>query len=213
MKILAIGAHVDDVELACGGTLARAVAEGHRVRMLVLTESGYGRYDGTVLRTAEEARAEGERAATVLGVESLEILGFSTKDPPASSEVVEAIEARLDQFTPNLIFTHWPHATHQAHRNVGLATLAAARWYPSVLMYEPMMPDGRSHEAFRPQLYSDISAWIERKVEALKAHESQYAKYGQRWVDAVTARCQLRGFEMGVGHAEAFEAVRFELRL
>ena len=213
MRIIAIGAHLDDVEIACGGTIARAIDHGHKVKILVLSDSSYSNYDGEVLRTREEALKEGREAAQILGVPDLEVLNFPTKDIPHHSSVVEAIESRLNQFKADVIFTHWPFDTHQAHRNTGLSTLSAARYYTSILMYEPMMPAGRSYVGFRPQVYIDISEYINRKIEALKAHVSQYRKYGDAWLEAVESRCRLRGFEMGVKHAEAFEAVRLEWRL
>lgn len=213
MRILAIGAHLDDVEIACGGSVARAVHHGHEVKMLVLSDSSYASYDGVVYRTVEQALEEGLEAARAVGVTDLEILDFSTKDIPHDSTVVEAIEASMDRFKPDLIFTHWPFDTHQAHRNTGLSTVSAGRYYTSILMYEPMMPSGRSYTPFRPQVYVDISAHIEEKLESLRAHESQHRKYGEAWIEAVKSRCRLRGFEMGVEFAEAFEAVRFEWKL
>ena len=210
MRLLAIGAHLDDAEIACGGTIARATKNGHCAKILVLTDSSYLNYSGKVWRTKEQGIEEGTEAAKILGIKDLEILDFPTKDVPHHSSVVEAIEQRINAFKPNVILTHWPYDTHQAHKNTGLSTLSAARYYTSILTYEPMMPSGRSYVGFRPQVYVDISDFIEQKLEALKAHKSQYLKYGDAWLEAVEARCRLRGFEMGVKYAEAFEAVRFE---
>ncbi|MBT4121542.1 PIG-L family deacetylase, partial [bacterium] len=66
-SVLAIGAHFDDIELGCGGTVARHVSNGDNVIMLVLTDSAYYNYDGTPVRTVEVAKQEGEDAAKVLG--------------------------------------------------------------------------------------------------------------------------------------------------
>jgi LmbE family N-acetylglucosaminyl deacetylase len=208
--MLAIGAHLDDVEVACGGTIARATSHGYDVKVLVLSDSSYDRYDGTVFRTRDQVATEGPAAAAILGVTKLEVLDFPTKDIPYHSSVVEAIEERLDEFQPEVIFTHWPFDTHQAHSRTGSSTLSAARYFRSILMYEPMMPSGRSHVAFRPQVYVDISDHLDTKLEALRAHASQYDKYGDDWIEAVESRCRLRGFEMGSRYAEAFEALRFE---
>ena len=68
MKILAIGAHLDDIELACGGTLARAIEKGHQVKMVVMTKSGYKNFDGKIIRTEDEAKSEGISAAKSLGI-------------------------------------------------------------------------------------------------------------------------------------------------
>lgn len=212
MRILAIGAHLDDIELGCGGTLARAVRAGHCVKMICLSDSAYTNYDGTVLRTREEAIREGRMAAESLGCNELEILDFPAKDIPDDSRVVEALDERINDFKPDHIFTHWPFDTHQAHRGTGLATIAAARRHNTILMYDPVFPSGRSFVGFRPQIYVDITDAIDKKIEALRHHESQYRKYGDEWVEAVRARARFRGYEMGAEFAEAFEAVRLELR-
>jgi len=66
LRILAIGAHLDDIELGCGGTLARAARAGHCVHMICLSDSAYSNYDGAVLRTRDEALREGRDAARAL---------------------------------------------------------------------------------------------------------------------------------------------------
>lgn len=213
MRILAVGAHLDDAEIACGGTIAKAIDKGHQTKLLVLSDSSYANYEGKVLRTKAEAVREGREAAGILGARDLEVLDFPTKDIANDSTVVEAVEKRINEFKPDIILVHWPFDTHQAHRNTGLSTLSAARYQPSVLMYEPMMPAGRSYVGFRPQVYVDISQYLDVKLRALKAHASQYRKYGDAWIEAVESRCRLRGFEMGAKYAEAFEAARFEWRL
>ena len=75
--IVAIGAHLDDIELAAGGTLAKAVKDGHDIHMIVMSQSGYTDYNGKVMRTDETAMNEGRNAARVLGCKDLDILDFT----------------------------------------------------------------------------------------------------------------------------------------
>lgn len=213
MNILAVGAHIDDIELACGGTLAKAVHLGHMVKMIAVTDSSYANYRGEVLRTREVALEEGRNAARCLGVDDFEVLNYPTKDVPYSAALVEELNAKIDAFNPDIIFTHWPHDSHKAHNHTALATLAAGRYFNSILLFEPIGPAGRSIQSFRPQVYVNISDFIEQKMAAIKAHKSEFAKYGKAWVDAVRGRAHLRGFEMGVEYAEVFEAARLELYL
>lgn len=212
MKILAIGSHLDDIELACGGTLAKAVREGHKVLMLVMTTSEYTNYDGKVLRTKEEAKEEAIKAAEIINCK-LKVFDFPIKNIPYNGETVEAIDKVITEFAPDLILTHWIHDTHQDHQNTGLATISAARRHNNILMYEPFPPSGRSYEAFRPQVYSDITDTINTKVRALKAHKSQHKKYGQEWIEATLGRAKIRGFESNCGYAETFELVRMDLKI
>ena len=214
MKIIAIGAHLDDLELACGGTLAKAVKKRHDVRMVVMSKSDYTHYSGNYGREAQAAISEGEMAAKILGVKELEVYDFPTKDIPNNSQVVEVLNKEFDNYQPDLIITHWQFDTHKSHMNTALTTIAAGRYYNSIIMFEPFPPAGRSYAAFRPQLYIDITDTIELKMKALAAHKSELNKYGPEWIETIKARAMLRGFELISKNpkqskfAEVFEVVR-----
>ncbi len=214
MKILAIGAHHDDIEISCGGTIAKAVRNGDEVKMVVMSSSVYTDYKGKVHRTKEEVERENKMAVEILGVKEVVSLDFPTKDIPYNSTSIEALNSVIDEFEPDMILTHWCHDTHPAHKNTSLATISAARYYNSILMYEPMMPSGRSYQGFRPQVYVDITDFDDIKRKALMAHESQYKKYKKDlWVNAVEARARYRGYEMSSKYAECYEIVRMEWKL
>ena len=212
MVIMAIGAHLDDIEIACGGTLARAVEAGHDVRVLIMSKSGYTNKEGKVQRSDDVAVKEGINALHTLGIENIEILEFPTKDIPFSSDVVNAIDVRMEKINPDIIFTHHPFDTHQAHEGVAKATIAAARRKNTVFFYEPITPSGRSYVAFKPTLYVDIESSLDKKIKALKCHISEYNKFGaEDWIEGVRCRCGFRGYEIGKKFAEAFEILRLEM--
>lgn len=212
MKILAIGAHLDDIEIACGGTLAKAAEAGHEIKVLIMSKSGYTNNDGRVQRSDELAVREGLNALHTLGIQNIEILDFATKDIPFCSDVVHAIDIVLADFQPDVIFTHHPFDTHQAHEGVAKATIAAARRMNTVFFYEPITPSGRSYVAFKPHLYVDIESTLEKKIESLKCHTSEYNKFGaEDWIEGVRCRCGFRGYEIGKKFAEAFEILRLEM--
>ena len=212
MKILAIGAHLDDIEIACGGTLAKAVDAGHEVKVLIMSKSGYTNKEGGVQRSDEIAVEEGLNALHELGVQDIEILDFATKDIPFHSDVVNEIDLRMAAMHPDIIFTHHPFDTQQAHEGVAKATIAAARRMNTVFFYEPITPSGRSYVAFNPTLYVDIEQTLDKKIESLKCHRSEYNKFGaEDWIEGVRCRCGFRGYEIGKKFAEAFEILRLEM--
>ena len=147
-NVLAVGAHADDVEIGCGGTIALHRRNGDNVYILVMTESSYSNYDGKVLRESEEGKREEENAANILGVELIN-LGFKTKCVPYSSESIEIINEIIDRYKIEMIYTHWYHDTHQDHRRTTQSVLSAARYVKNILMYEPEYPAGRSYAGFR----------------------------------------------------------------
>ena len=212
MKIMAIGAHLDDIEIACGGTLAKAVESGHDVKVLIMSKSGYTNKEGSVQRSDEVAVKEGLNALHTLGLEDIEILDFATKDIPFRSDVVNEIDVRMAKFNPDIIFTHHPFDTHQAHEGVAKATIAAARRKNTVFFYEPITPSGRSYVPFKPSMYVDIEETLDKKIASLKCHESEYNKFGaEDWIEGVRCRCGFRGYEIGKKFAEAYEILRLEL--
>ena len=211
MKIFVVGAHLDDVELACGGTLAKAIKAGHEVKVLIMSKSGYTNYDGKVMRTDEDAVQEGINALDILGVKDVKILNFSTKDIPYESEVINAIEREMNPFDPDVIFTHHPFDTHQAHVGVSKSVISAARRKNTIFLFEPISPSGRSYVPFKPQMYVDITDFLEQKVESLRMHVTEYKKFGEEWIVGVSCRAGFRGYEIGKKYAEAFEVLRCEL--
>lgn len=212
MKILAIGAHLDDIEIACGGTLAKAAEAGHDVKVLIMSKSGYTNKEGQIQRSDDIAVKEGLNALHTLGLTDIEILDFETKDIPFRSDVVNAIDTRMSAFNPDIIFTHHPFDTHQAHEGVAKATIAAARRKNTVFFYEPITPSGRSYVAFKAQMYVDIESTLDKKIASLKCHTSEYNKFGaEDWIEGVRSRCGFRGYEIGKKFAEAFEILRLEM--
>jgi LmbE family N-acetylglucosaminyl deacetylase len=206
-NVLAVGAHADDVEIGCGGTVALHVKNGDKVIIVLMAESSYTYYDGKVLRTKEEGVREEESAAKILGAKLIN-LGFKTKEVPYSAESVEAINEIIDKYEVDIIYTHWYHDTHQDHRRTTQAVLSAGRYVKDILMYEPEYPAGRSYSGFHNQYYVDITSTFELKMEALKRHESQIKKYGDKFLEAVEARARHRGYEIGDKYAECFEVLR-----
>lgn len=212
-RTLFVGAHLDDIELAAGGTTARLRALGAEIYWLVLSDSGYESYDGTRVREKAVALEEGRAAAAALGVEQLDVHDFPAKDIDHESRVVEVIEGVVDRFDPSIVFTHWPFDTHRSHSNTALATIAAGRRHNSILMYEPITPSGRSYIGFKPQAYISIDSVVEQKLAALRCHATEYEKYGEDWIEGVLARARYRGYEMAMQYAEAYEVLRLEFKL
>jgi len=126
--VLAIGAHPDDVEVGCGGTLLGHVAQGHEVSVLVLTGGEAGGLP------AERAR-EAARAAELMAVRLIHVnVGGDTVGEREA--IVTEIARVLDEVRPDTIYTHSEHDFNQDHRSVHQATLAAAAVVPRIFCFE-----------------------------------------------------------------------------
>jgi LmbE family N-acetylglucosaminyl deacetylase len=199
MNVLAIGAHPDDIEISCGGALLAHRARGDRVAMLVLTmgECGPQALDSRV--------AEQEKGAAILDVE-LFWGGFDDCAVPEGRPTVELIDSLIEEVTADVVYTHAPTDTHQDHRATAVATMAAARRCCRVLMYE-----APSSQQFCPSLFVDIGPFLERKLEAVRAHASQVLSNRLVDLEAIAAQARFRGFEARIlhGFAEGFAVPRF----
>ncbi|TFG41196.1 MAG: hypothetical protein E4H43_04675 [Bacteroidia bacterium] len=206
-NILAIGAHADDVEIGCGGTIALHVKRGDMVVILVMAEPFFTNYDGTVLRPKDVGELEEKSAAEVLGAKVIN-LGFKDNSVMYSVETIEAINRIIDEYKIDTVYTHWHHESNQDHSRTAHATISAARYTPNIMMYEPMYPNGKTYETFRSQIYVDITSTFDIKMRALTCHKSQVEKFGSDFLDAVEARARYRGYEIGRRYAESFEVIR-----
>ena len=206
MNVLAVGAHFDDVELGCGGTLALHAQRGDQVTVYVATHSGYSAPDGREIRSREIARDEGERGAEIIGAELLcgdwETNHLVYGDPLVCS-VLEIVEQRgIDA-----IYTHWTEDVHQDHRALARASITAGKHVPRILMYQSNLYDGS--EAFAGNFYVDIGETIEQKKAAIAAHQSELGRVGGRWLDVFLAKVQVDGYRAGVSYAEVFAVVKY----
>ena len=215
MRILAIGAHPDDIELGCGGSLAFFRKTGHQTYALVLTR---GEASGDPSVREKECR----QAAEAIGVDKLFFSSLADTKISDGVDTVRAIEDVIDTVGPDLIFTHSSKDAHQDHRNTHLASMSAARYASRVLLYE----SPAAMRDFCPQAFIDISSTITLKLKAVQAFNSQSRKpyiNGQKrpndpcrdcekysqMSNAVAGLARYRGYQAGIELAEAFEVARY----
>jgi LmbE family N-acetylglucosaminyl deacetylase len=198
MRVLAFGAHPDDIEIGMGGTIARHAAAGDRVTMAVVT----------IPNNRDTRRMEAERAADVLGSD-LMMLDIPLDALGHSREMVKIFDKVLDTVMPDVIYTHWNMDSHQDHNAVALATISASRDNKcAVLMYEQTIPGGIVPWAFRGQSYVDITPYMPMKMDSIAMHKSQVRANGELWVQGVKGRAMYRGYQINVEFAESFEVVK-----
>jgi LmbE family N-acetylglucosaminyl deacetylase len=197
MNVLAIGAHPDDVELGCGATLAAHAACGDCVALLVMTPGEQGP------QAAKSRIREQEEATERLGA-SLYWGNFPDCAVPEGRESVELIDRVMLETEADIIYTHSADDSHQDHRTTARASLAAGRRIPRLLTYEAPTSLG-----FVPSLFVDVETFLERKLHALRAHESQVLKNRLVDLEAVEAQARYRGFQARLRRAEGFAVERF----
>lgn len=216
VDVLAVGAHPDDLELACSGTLLRLKWLGYRVGLVDLTRGERGTRGSAEMR-AQEAAA----AFEILGFdfrENLDLGDMALQDTPEKRRaVVECVR----RHKPGLVITHWPQDRHPDHEGAGTLVkqamfLAGARNYeaegephtPARLIYYP------SHWMMDCNIFVDITGFYEHKLRAARCFASQFHRPESQdpatllsrpefWSD-LEARHRWFGYQIGVKYAEGF---------
>ena len=210
-NVLAIGAHPDDIEFGCFGTLKKHKDQGDNVTLLVMTQSDVkDAHTGRVTRDSFISKKEADIAADILSAEL--ILGpFQDTKVPFNSESVGFIENIIKEKEINWIYTHWAGDTHQDHINTLNATMAAARLVKNVLCYEqvPLPRMATTHPV--ANYYVDITDTMGFKLKGCQSHKSQIDKFKEQGVDMldnVETLAKFRGNQCGLKYAEAFNVLK-----
>jgi LmbE family N-acetylglucosaminyl deacetylase len=196
-RVLAFGAHPDDLEVGAGGLLARLSQEGAEVMMAVVS----------IPNNVEQRRKEAQAGADVIDCD-LRIL-FDEKpcrveDIPMH-ELVRRFDMVVGDWRPDLVITHSAYDLHWDHGLVNRATVSALRRTPCDLLAFLSSPEMNAQSRAIGQCFADVTKTIEHKIDAIRAHESQVAKLDlESSRDLARAMGRISGYE----YAEAYEALR-----
>lgn len=205
MRVLAIEAHLDDVELGCGGTLLKHRDQGDELFTLCLTHSSYEVAPGGYRRTKEEALREGMRAAAQLG-SRLTVINNEPLVLTATEKLVLEIEAIVRDIRPERVYTHHPNDVHADHAAVGSMSLRACRKINEVFFYRSNWYFGTGQP--EDNFYVDISPQADEKLQLISYFESEIGKANNTWPDFVRKQNQAAGARIGVAHAETFSVLK-----
>jgi LmbE family N-acetylglucosaminyl deacetylase len=224
LRVLAIYAHPDDLEISCGGALVRFADAGGSTHLVTCNEGDKGTVDSDAEPHALAARrsSEADAAAEVLGAQTLEPLGYPDgeidNDPVLRERLVRSIRAHRPDIVvcpdPTAVFFGDRYINHHDHRVVGWATLDACAPAAASPLYFP--DAGPPHQVgtlllsgtLEPDVWIDIGAALDRKVDALLCHASQVGSDTRIIGEIVRSRAEEAGQHAGVRYAEAFRRVR-----
>jgi LmbE family N-acetylglucosaminyl deacetylase len=216
-SVLIIAPHPDDEVLGCGGTIARYTSSGNDVSVLIVTR---GIPNIFPVDEIEETRLELRKAHSLLGISETVFLDFPapTLDVVPKHQIADAIRRVVVDFRPQVVF--FPHYgdLHADHKAVHYATLVATRPVGDnpvrrLLCYETLsetdwgMPS--SSEAFIPNVFVDITQYLDVKLRAMACYESQLGQGPcSRSLKTLKSLAHLRGATANLEAAEAFMLIR-----
>ena len=223
MKTLIIAAHPDDEVLGCGGTIAKLVAQGEEVHILILATGLTSRVGFDMAKDADALKIHLERASragALLGAKNVNFGGLPDQkmDTLPLLEVTQRIEAEIESVKPQTIFTHHGGDLNMDHAVTYRATLTATRPMAGCLVksiYAYQVPSSTEWSfqsfspVFQPNVFTDISKSLEKKIEAMKIYESEVRPFPHpRSSEALEAIAKQWGSVAGLAAAEAFQLVR-----
>lgn len=197
-KILAIGAHPDDVEIGCGGTIKKHTERGDDVLVLTLTKGAKG-------GNKAEREIESKNAAKSMGAK---LIMHDLEDTNLSSckSIIKCIETSIKEFQPDLVYTHSINDTHQDHRATHYASLVAARSIQQIYAY--LAPSGTID--FHPRYFEHIENYIEDKMDAINCFTSQTVVSNRPYLKSsiIKSTAEYWGRFSNYGRVEPFEVIR-----
>lgn len=215
--VAVIAAHPDDEVLGCGATIAKHVAAGERVHVLIVAEGATSR---SPVRNREAAReqlselASSAHAAHAILGSSVEMLAFPDNrlDSVDLLDVVKAVETFLAKVAADTVYTHFADDLNVDHRIVSEAVQVACRPVPGapvrkLLMFEVASSTGwrTTGAAFNPNYFVAVAATLPAKLAALSAYASEMRPWPHaRSLESVEALAKWRGASVGLAAAEAF---------
>jgi bacillithiol biosynthesis deacetylase BshB1 len=213
IDILAIGAHPDDIELTCAGTLVKCRSEGASIGILDLTAGDLGTHGDPETRL-KEAKA----SSRVLGLDFRENLGLPDGFLKDTDEAVAQVVTILRRVRPVLVMTSYEKNHHPDHIACN-QIVKRAFWLSGVAKFLPEHPCKRpkalifytGKDLYQPDFIVDVSDFFETRLKAIKCYGSQLKSRGPRtmindpeFLDWITARARFLGTSIGARYGEAF---------
>ncbi len=218
LNILVVAAHPDDEVLGCGATIAKHIEAGNRVWVVILGQGVTSRKNlsgGGQKEALAKLKKSASQAAQVLGIENLILKDFPDNkfDSVPTLEIVQVVEDVVDEFKPQIIYSHNPTDVNIDHRQTIEAVEATARpaikpYVEKVLSFEvPSSTEWNfTREPFRPNIFVQITeGQLTKKIASLEAYKQEVRPFPHpRSAEFIKSLAKVRGGQGGFNLAEAF---------
>lgn len=201
-KALFIGAHFDDVDLACFGTMAKFKKHGVNVFKLTITDNVTHTDNFSV--DYDSTRIQSKKVCDLIGVVQLKFNVFPCSQLTCGQKEMQAVELIINNLQPDIIFTHHPHDVNLDHIAASSIVTTAARHIKNLVYFKSNM---YFNPSFNQNLFYDISEFSQLKKEALNTYSVQHNRKN-RLFNHANMRDELCADNFDVTAVESFQALR-----
>ena len=218
MRVTVISPHPDDETLGCGGTLLKHKESGDQLDWIIVTRAHSPQWDTATLDRKE---SEITSVAKAYGFDQVVRLGFPTMqlDTLPLGNLISSIADAVEKTTPDQLYLTHSGDIHSDHRLVFDATMSALKAFnrntsvTRLLSFETLSSTeaapANASRAFVPNVFSDVTAFIDRKLEIMSLYETELQPFPlPRSLESIRALARFRGATVGLEYAEAFMLIR-----
>jgi len=203
-KIMFIGAHYDDLEIGCGGTILK-YKNISEISYLIVTDSIIKKKKKTI-RNKKDIKKNIVEIKKKLNPKNFINLNFKCNSLIFNEKLILKLLFYIDKIKPDIIFTHWPYDIHQDHSAVGNATLSAARHIKNIFFYRSNFYV--SNHTFQKNLFIDISKNFNDKIKLIKIFQKELYRHDFKWLELIKSLNSLDGKTIEKEYCETFEINR-----
>mgnify|MGYP001246687408 CR=1 FL=1 len=205
-KIAFVAAHFDDLEIACGGTIAK-LNKNNDINIFIICDSEFKDINNKIIRNKKTALREGLSGLKALGIENkITILNIKTFDIQKNEKKIsKQLIKHNKKINFDIIFTHWREDVHPDHRNLNLICNSVFKNTKSFIEFS----SNYFNDEFKSNIYFEINSSFEKKIESIKEHKSEMKRTKYKWIEYFKNQCKNDGIRFDEGFIERFYARRF----
>lgn len=196
-NVLAIGAHPDDIELGCSGSLLKLKEKGCRIVYAIMTDGG--NWD----RKDEKIRIDEQNdACEALGVDKIYWMNQVDGNIKVNTSIIDSLESLILEEEIDIVFSNYKDDTHQDHEELYKIVGSATRFCANVFYFESL-----TSKKFEPNIYLDISNYHQEKLNVINKFTSQIEKYNTRnmnLIELINCKDRINGLKSNCKYAEGF---------
>ncbi len=204
-NILFVGAHIDDIELGCAGTIVK-FSKKNNIYFLIITNSEFYNQNNKIVRKKEIAEKELNNSLNILKVKKIFNFNLNTNNIQFNDDTKKEYLKIINKIKPETVFVHSGNDTHLDHQIVSNFITSMSKKINNIIHYKSNFY--HYSKKFNPNLYIDISKEFDTKIKSIKCYKTELKRVKKSWLKLIKLENSLYGNIANTKYAEAFEIIK-----